>query len=68
MLYKVFSSKMYGVCLRYYPNAEIARDILHDGFIKVFQKIRSYRSEGSLEGWIRKIMVNTALEIGRAHV
>jgi RNA polymerase sigma-70 factor (ECF subfamily) len=64
-LYKFFSSKMYGVCLRYYPNVEVARDILQDGFIKVFQKIRSYRFEGSLEGWIRKIMVNTALEYHR---
>ncbi|MDD2278102.1 MAG: sigma-70 family RNA polymerase sigma factor [Bacteroidales bacterium] len=65
MLYKVFSSRMYGVCLRYYPNADVARDILQDGFIKVFQKISSFRSEGSIEGWIRKIMVNTALEYHR---
>jgi RNA polymerase sigma factor (sigma-70 family) len=56
---------MYGVCLRYYPNAEIARDILQDGFIKVFEKICSFRFEGSIEGWIRRIMVNTALEYHR---
>lgn len=56
---------MYGVCLRYYPNPEVARDILQDGFIKVFQNICSFRFEGSLEGWIRRIMVNTALEYHR---
>ena len=56
---------MYGVCLRYYPNPEVARDILQDGFIKVFENIRSFRFEGSLEGWIRRIMVNTALEYHR---
>ncbi len=64
-LYMMYSSRMYGVCLRYYPNPEIARDILQDGFIKVFEKISSFRFEGSLEGWIRKIMVNTALEYHR---
>ncbi len=56
---------MYGVCLRYYPNPEVARDILQDGFIRVFDKIRSFRFEGSFEGWIRRIMVNTALEYHR---
>jgi RNA polymerase sigma-70 factor (ECF subfamily) len=56
---------MYGVCLRYYPNHEVARDILQDGFIKVFEKISSFRFEGSVEGWIRRIMVNTALEYHR---
>ena len=65
MLYTLFASRMYGVCLRYYPNRNIANDILQDGFIKVFQNIGSYRFEGSLEGWIRRIMVNTALEYHR---
>ena len=51
--------------MRYYPNPEVARDILQDGFIKVFENIRSFRFEGSLEGWIRRIMVNTALEYHR---
>jgi RNA polymerase sigma factor (sigma-70 family) len=53
---------MYGVCLRYAGNAEEAEDILQEGFIKVFNKIGSYRSEGSFEGWIRRIFVNTAIE------
>jgi RNA polymerase sigma-70 factor (ECF subfamily) len=43
----------------------VARDVLQDGFIKVFENIRSFRFEGSFEGWIRRIMVNTALEYHR---
>ena len=61
-LYNRFASKMYGVCLRYAGNAEEAEDILQEGFIKVFNKIGSFRSEGSFEGWIRRIFVNTAIE------
>jgi len=61
-LYQRFSPKMYGVCLRYAGKAEEAEDILQEGFIKVFRKIGSFRSEGSFEGWIRRIFVNTAIE------
>lgn len=50
-----------GVCLRYCDNHEEAEDVLQNGFVNVFQNIESYRGSGSLEGWIRKIMVNTAL-------
>jgi len=67
-LYQRFASKMYGVCLRYAGNAEEAEDILQDGFIKVFNKIDSYRSEGSFEGWIRRIFVNTAIEHFRKRI
>jgi RNA polymerase sigma factor (sigma-70 family) len=61
-LYQRFAPKMYGVCLRYAGNAEEAEDLLQEGFIKVFRKIGSFRSEGSFEGWIRRIFVNTAIE------
>ena len=61
-LYQIFSPKMYGVCLRYAKNASEAEDSLQEGFLKVFTKIKSFRNEGSLEGWIRKIMVNVSLE------
>jgi len=61
-LYDRFSGKMMGVCLRYTTYSEDAQDILQDGFVKVFTKIDSYNQSGSLEGWIRRIMVNTALE------
>ena len=61
-LYRRFSPRMYAVCLRYAANAEEAEDILQEGFIKVFKKLGSFRGEGSFEGWIRRIFVNTAIE------
>ena len=61
-LYRRFSPRMYGVCLRYAGNAEEAQDILQEGFIKVYKKLDSFRGEGSFEGWIRRIFVNTAIE------
>lgn len=61
-LYRRFSARMYAVCLRYAGNAEEAEDILQEGFIKIFKKIDSFRSEGSFEGWVRRIFVNTAIE------
>ena len=61
-LYQMFAPKMMGVCLRYSKDRADAEDNLQDGFIRVFEKIGSFRMEGSLEGWIRRIMVNTALE------
>lgn len=60
-LYEKYAPKMYGVCLRYACNKEIAQDLMHDGFITVFSKISSFRGEGSFEGWLRRIFVNTAL-------
>jgi len=61
-LYHMFSPKMYAVCLRYAKDASEAEDSLQEGFIKVFTKIKSFRSEGSFEGWVRRIMVNVSLE------
>lgn len=60
-LYMRFSPKMRGVCIRYTSNIEEAKDILQDGFIKVFSNIHLYAGTGSLEGWIRRVIVNTAL-------
>ncbi|NWJ50174.1 MAG: sigma-70 family RNA polymerase sigma factor [Bacteroidetes bacterium] len=61
-LYECFAGKMLGVCMRYSSNREEAKDMLHDGFIKVFTKLDSFSGTGPLEAWIRRIMVNTALE------
>ncbi len=66
-LYQLFAPKMYGVCLRYSRDATEAEDNLQDGFIKVFEKIDTFRHEGSFEGWIRRIMVNVSLEKYRKH-
>lgn len=52
---------MYGVCLRFARNQMEADDILQEGFIKVFLNLKSFRNEGSLEGWIRRTIVNTAI-------
>ncbi len=61
-LYQLFAPKMYGVCLRYSRDATEAEDNLQDGFIRIFEKINTFRNEGSLEGWMRRIMVNISLE------
>jgi RNA polymerase sigma factor (sigma-70 family) len=61
-LYDLLGGKMYGVCLRYAGNTDDANDILQDGFLKVFEKIHQFKFEGSFEGWLRRIFVNTALE------
>lgn len=60
-LYEQFAGKMYGVCLRYARNPSDAADILQEGFMKVFTKLGQFQFQGSFEGWIRRIMVNTAL-------
>lgn len=62
LLYRRHASKLYSVCLRYSGNDEEARDILQDGFIKIFENLHSYKFEGSFEGWMRRITVNIALE------
>ena len=67
-LYKRFASKMYGVCLRYVANADDANDILQEGFIKVYKNLDKFRREGSFEGWVRRIFVNTAIEQFRKKV
>jgi RNA polymerase sigma factor (sigma-70 family) len=61
-LYEQFSASMFGVCLRYSGSYEDAQDVLHEGFLKVFEKIEQFLGKGAFEGWVRKIMVNTALE------
>lgn len=61
-LYEMFKSSMFGICLRYAGDYNDAQDILQDGFLKVFEKVHQFQFKGSFNGWIRKIMVNTALE------
>lgn len=60
--YDRFAKKMMGVCLRYTSNYEEAQDILQDAFVKIYGKLPEFESKGSLEGWIRRIIVNTALD------
>jgi len=62
LLYRRHAAKLYAVSLQYAGNDEEARDILQEGFIKIFENLVHYKYEGSFEGWIRRIIVNTALE------
>ena len=61
-LFQQYAGKMLGVCMRYARNRAEAEDILQEGFVRVFDNITKYRGDGSFEGWIRRIMVNSALK------
>jgi RNA polymerase sigma factor (sigma-70 family) len=61
-LYKRFAPKMYAVCLRYANNPDDAQDLLQEGFIKVYRNLHRFRAEGSFEGWVRRVFVNTSIE------
>ncbi|MEI6682694.1 MAG: RNA polymerase sigma factor [Bacteroidota bacterium] len=66
-LYDSYAPSLLGVCFRYSGNRDDAEDILHDGFLKIIQKIHTFkmRADGSLEAWMKRIMVNTALNFLR---
>lgn len=67
-LYQKYSPKMYAVCLRYAGNSDDAQDLLQEGFIKVFRNLEKFRHEGSFEGWMRRVFVNTSIEQYRKKV
>ncbi len=60
--YDLYAGKMFMVCMRYANNREDAEDILQDSFVKIFDNINKFRNEGSLEGWVRRIVSNTAIK------
>ncbi len=67
VLYNKYAALMLAVCYRYTKSSSEAQDVLQDGFVKVFQKINTYKGLGSFEGWIRRIMVNTAINYYKAN-
>lgn len=67
-LYRALAPAMMGICLRYAQDRETAEDIMQNGFIRVFQKVNDFRMEGSFEGWVKRIMVNTAIEAYRKNL
>jgi RNA polymerase sigma-70 factor (ECF subfamily) len=67
VLYRQYASEMLGVCYRYTKSVDDAEDVLQEGFVKVFTHIASFKEEGSLGGWIRRIMVTTAISYLRKH-
>ncbi|WP_339905658.1 RNA polymerase sigma factor [uncultured Cyclobacterium sp.] len=61
-LYELYSGKFLSICLRYIKDQDLAQDVLVEGFMKIFEKLDTYRQEGSFEGWMKKIMVTQALQ------
>lgn len=61
-LYKLFSSKLFSVCLKYSRNYVEAEDNLQDAFLTIFNKIGQYKYKGSFEGWLKRITINTVLQ------
>jgi RNA polymerase sigma factor (sigma-70 family) len=61
-LYKRYSGKLFGISLRYTKDYSSAEDVLHEGFIKIYNNISGFKGSGSFEGWMRRIIINTALE------
>ena len=67
-LYSRFASAMYGICLQYASSEEDAQDIMQEGFIKVYAKLDQVKNPAAFPGWIRRLMINTALEKYRSQV
>ncbi|MDY8137173.1 RNA polymerase sigma factor [Aquimarina sp. 2201CG5-10] len=61
-LYRLYGSKLFSICLKYSNNYSSAEDTLQDAFITIFDKIEQYKGQGSFEGWIKRITINTALQ------
>ena len=61
-IYRLFAGKMYALCLKYSSNKQEAEDNLQDGFIQIFDKVKQFKHAGSFEGWMKRIMINTALQ------
>lgn len=63
-LYEHYAGRMFSVCLRYITDREVAQDLLHDGFLKIFDSFDKFtwRGEGSLRAWMERVMVNTVLQ------
>ena len=64
-IYQLYAGKLFGLCLKYSKNYEEAQDNLHNGFITIFDKINQYEYKGSFEGWLKRIIINTALQTYR---
>lgn len=61
-VYQLFSGKLFALSLKYSRNRMDAEDVLQDSFIQIFQKIHQYKNKGSFEGWLKRIVINTALQ------
>ncbi|HET8886870.1 MAG TPA: RNA polymerase sigma factor [Salinimicrobium sp.] len=61
-LYRLYSAKLFSVCLKYSSNYQEAEDNLQDSFVTIFNKINQYKNNGAFEGWLKRIVINTALQ------
>jgi len=61
LLYEMYAPQMRGLCFRYLGDAETAKDIVQEGFLKVFSNIKQFKGKGSFEGWMKRIFINTAI-------
>lgn len=61
-IYEIYGSRMMTLCLRYSKNREEAEEVMHDGFLQMFRYIGQFKNKGSFEGWLRRIMINCALQ------
>jgi len=67
-LYNFYAPKMKGICVRYARSVVEAEDIFQDGFVKIFTNLKKYRNQGSFDGWVRRIIVNTAIDAYKANI
>jgi RNA polymerase sigma-70 factor (ECF subfamily) len=67
-LYNKYAPKMLGVCFRYAKSRDEAEDMLQEGFVRLFQNIKSFKGSGSFEGWMRRIIVNTAINYYKTQI
>ena len=68
LLFRKYSSAMLGICVRYLKNRDAAKDLLHDGFIKIFEKINSFNGNSSLHTWMTRIFINLSLDCLRKNM
>lgn len=62
ILYERYYSRMMGICYRYARDSDEAKDLMHDGFIKIFNSLHKFKFSGSIEGWMRRLMINSAID------
>ncbi|WP_366943602.1 RNA polymerase sigma factor [uncultured Polaribacter sp.] len=61
-VYQLFADKLFPLCLKYSRNYQDAEDTLQDSFLTIFSKIKQYKHQGSFEGWLKRVTINTALQ------
>jgi RNA polymerase sigma factor (sigma-70 family) len=66
-LFETYYSRFFAICKRYTKDEDDAKDVVQDGYIKIFHSLKDYNAEGSFEGWMKRIMINTSINHYRKH-